>query len=157
MNMPNAPHHQRGAVLIVALIMLLLLTIIGISSMRGTTLQERMAGNLRDDSLAFQASEAAMRQGEAVVKAQTISYWQNYVTTPSWQNAATMGDVATPKYKITPLPGISLIQAGDSLEAGTPITSAVVRVEAEGYGVNKNADNATSSSAVQLRSLYIKR
>ena len=39
---------QRGAILVIALFMLLLLTIIGLSSMRATSLQENMAGSMRD-------------------------------------------------------------------------------------------------------------
>ena len=60
-------NNQRGAILIIAMVMLLLLTIIGLSSMRGTSLQESMAGNIRDSSLALQAAEAALRKGEGVV------------------------------------------------------------------------------------------
>lgn len=56
---------QQGAVLLVGLIMLMLLTIIGLASIRGTDLQERMAGNMRDRNIAFQASEASLRVGEA--------------------------------------------------------------------------------------------
>jgi type IV pilus assembly protein PilX len=59
-------NNQSGAVLLVGLIMLLLLTIIGLSSIRGADLQERMAGNLRDRNLAFQSTEAALRMGETI-------------------------------------------------------------------------------------------
>lgn len=71
MTMPYTPipttpaARQHGTVLVVSLIMLLLLTMLGLSSMRGTTLEERMAGNMRDQNLAFQAAEAALREGEA--------------------------------------------------------------------------------------------
>ena len=53
---PLCPSKQQGAVLLVALIMLLLLTVIGVAAMRDTNLQERMAGNMRDHALAFQAA-----------------------------------------------------------------------------------------------------
>lgn len=56
--------YQRGSVLVIALIMLLLLTMLGVSGMRGTGLEERMAGNMRDQHLAFQAAEAALRGAE---------------------------------------------------------------------------------------------
>jgi type IV pilus assembly protein PilX len=62
-----SPVQQRGAVLLVGLIMLLLLTVIGMASIRGTDLQERMAGNMRDRSLAFEAAETALRSGENTV------------------------------------------------------------------------------------------
>jgi type IV pilus assembly protein PilX len=57
--------HQSGAVLIVSLIMLLLLTLIGASSIQTTSLEEKMAGNLRDRNLAFQAAESALNVAEA--------------------------------------------------------------------------------------------
>jgi len=58
------PNRQNGAVLAVSLILLVVLTLIGISSMQGTMLEEKMAGNVRDRNLAFQASESAIRDAE---------------------------------------------------------------------------------------------
>lgn len=55
---------QAGVVLIISMIVLTLMTLIGVTAMRDTNLQERMAGNLRDRDLAFQAAEAALRAGE---------------------------------------------------------------------------------------------
>lgn len=59
---------QRGAVLIVGLIMVLLMTIVGLAAIRSTGLQETMAGNMRERNLAFQAAEASLRVGEALVE-----------------------------------------------------------------------------------------
>lgn len=61
----GAVGRQKGAALVVALVLLLVITILGLSSMRGTSLQERMSANLRDRGLAFQAAEAALREAEA--------------------------------------------------------------------------------------------
>lgn len=58
---------EGGAVLIVGLIMLLLMTIVGLSAIRGSNLQELMAGGMRDRHVSFQASEAGLRSGELVV------------------------------------------------------------------------------------------
>jgi len=55
---------QRGAVLIVALVLLLILTILGTAGLQDTTMEERMAGNFRDHSAAMQAAESALRTGE---------------------------------------------------------------------------------------------
>lgn len=57
--------YQRGSTLIVSLVMLLLLSLIGVAGMQNTILQNRMTGNLQDRELAFQASEAAIREAEA--------------------------------------------------------------------------------------------
>lgn len=58
---------QRGSALIIALVFLLALTMIGTTAMQGTSQQEKMASNMRDRNLAFQAAEAALRAGEQVV------------------------------------------------------------------------------------------
>jgi len=62
--MKQFPNKQSGAVLAVSLIFLVLLTIIGISNLRTTSLEQRMAGNSRDQHLAFEAAEASLRQAE---------------------------------------------------------------------------------------------
>jgi type IV pilus assembly protein PilX len=56
---------QQGAALIVVLMLLLIVTLLGLASMRGAILQERRAGATYGRSLAFQAAEAALREGEA--------------------------------------------------------------------------------------------
>jgi type IV pilus assembly protein PilX len=65
-SLPTA-RRQRGAILVTALLMLLVLTVIGVSVMQITRMQERMAGNTRDLNLAFQAAEAALRDAEETV------------------------------------------------------------------------------------------
>jgi type IV pilus assembly protein PilX len=60
---------QRGVALIVALILLVVATLMGLAGISGTTLQERMSANMYDRSLAMQASEAALRAAEAAITA----------------------------------------------------------------------------------------
>ena len=57
--------YQSGSALLVSLIILLIMTILGVQAMSTTTLEERMSGNYRDNELAFEAAEAALRAGEA--------------------------------------------------------------------------------------------
>lgn len=59
---------QHGAVLAISLILLLIMTIIGVTAAQMTGLEEKMAGNFRDRNLAFQAAETALRAGEEKVK-----------------------------------------------------------------------------------------
>lgn len=56
---------QQGAALVIGLIILVVLTLIGVQAMRTNIVQERMAGNMRERNVAFQAAEAALRVGEA--------------------------------------------------------------------------------------------
>jgi hypothetical protein len=65
----NATQAQKGATLLVALVMLLVMTIIGISSMHNSTLEERMAGNVKEQYRAFQAAEMGMRAAEKAIDA----------------------------------------------------------------------------------------
>lgn len=152
-NFHYSPRQQRGAILIVALIMLLLLTIIGLSSMRGTSLQENMAGNMRDGNLALQASEAALRKGEEVVVAKFLAGSLNTLETAAQTGtyADFPGTAQIPEYEITLLAKIRT-----STEAGAPIDDegALVRVESDGYGRSTKSDN-TPSAHTQLRSTFL--
>lgn len=65
---------QGGMVLVIGLIFLLLLTMIGTSAIRTTSLDERMAENLRDRNLAFQAAEAALRDAERDLNNRVATY-----------------------------------------------------------------------------------
>lgn len=57
-------HGERGAILFVALILLMVLTMLGFTALRTATMQERMSGTLRDRGIAFQAAESALRAAE---------------------------------------------------------------------------------------------
>lgn len=59
---------QAGAALLVCLIILVLVTLMGLTSMRTSVLQEKMSGASSDKSLAFQAAEMALRDAEKVVR-----------------------------------------------------------------------------------------
>lgn len=58
---------QRGAVLIVSLVFLLLLTLLATSSMQNATLQEKVAGTLNRRNASFQSAETALRIAEAKI------------------------------------------------------------------------------------------
>lgn len=58
---------QGGVALVISLILLVLATLIGLASVRGTNLQERMSANMYDRSLAFQRAESALRAAEAQI------------------------------------------------------------------------------------------
>ena len=65
------PHHlkkQKGSVLVISLLILVVLTILGVSSMNSTSLQEKMSGNFRDREIAFQAAEMALAYAENYAK-----------------------------------------------------------------------------------------
>jgi type IV pilus assembly protein PilX len=64
---------QHGAVLLVSLVILLVLTIIGVSAMRNTVLEEKMVSNMRDKSLSFEAAEATLRAAEKYIKDNVVS------------------------------------------------------------------------------------
>jgi type IV pilus assembly protein PilX len=55
---------QRGAVLVVSLLLLLVMTLLGLGASQSTRLQERMAGNQRDQEVALQGAEASLRAAE---------------------------------------------------------------------------------------------
>src|SRR6202012_4290395 len=59
------PSQQRGVVLFVALILLLILSLLGVTAARMQTTEERMARNEDNRQIGAQAAEAALRAAEA--------------------------------------------------------------------------------------------
>ena len=60
-------HAQRGVVLIIALIMLVIISLLATLSMRNATSSESISGNVRTTELATQAAEIALRHCEDAV------------------------------------------------------------------------------------------
>ncbi|MHC8353024.1 pilus assembly PilX family protein [Pseudomonas sp. RT4P38] len=69
----ETPHSQRGMALLISLVFLLLLTLIGLSSMQNATLQEKMAASVTLRNQSFQGAEAALRIGESAVQLDTYA------------------------------------------------------------------------------------
>ncbi|HEY4316245.1 MAG TPA: PilX N-terminal domain-containing pilus assembly protein [Herbaspirillum sp.] len=73
MNMPRLPDirrhepRQRGAALLVALLMLIVLLMFGIAAIRIGLQSEKISRNWRDRQIAWQAAEAALLDGEYAV------------------------------------------------------------------------------------------
>ena len=71
MQSPGSVQRQEGWVLIIGLVILAMLSTLGISLMRSTQLEEKMAGASREINLSFQAAESALRDAEAFIEEQT--------------------------------------------------------------------------------------
>lgn len=151
---PNPPCRQQGVVLIVSLMLLVVITLLGVSGMRNTTLDERMAGNMRDLQLAFYAAESALREAEQQIKVISLPPFNNtngYYETDStlWQTIDWSSNTAViqvsntipkvheqPAYYVEEMPATP---ADGSLEAGTPQNAENYRVTARGIGGSSTA------------------
>ena len=67
--MTRPSHRQRGIALIASMLILIIITLLGLSSMRSAGLQERMSGNQYAPNVVLEAAEAALREGEAIAAA----------------------------------------------------------------------------------------
>lgn len=56
----HAPAAQRGTALVMSMVILVILTILGLSAMRVSILETRMAGNIQDSTIAFQTAESGL-------------------------------------------------------------------------------------------------
>lgn len=62
---PNSRlNNQQGGTLVIALVILLVMSIVGVSNMQSSTMQERMAANNRQKSVAKYAAESALNVAE---------------------------------------------------------------------------------------------
>ncbi|MDE2271968.1 MAG: pilus assembly protein [Xanthomonadaceae bacterium] len=92
----SIPHigKQRGAALLVALILLIVITLVGLAAIGTTILQNKAAANSYDREVAFQSAEAAMRQAQAFITTNAVAY----APTPS-----PIEDCSTPSTSTTPV------------------------------------------------------
>lgn len=77
-NSLQRPNSQRGAVLLVSLIILLVLTLLGIATMESTGMEMKMANRSREHMIAMQAAEAGLRAAEMYI--QDIGFSENELT-----------------------------------------------------------------------------
>lgn len=63
-----AIRHQGGAALVVALLLLLVMTLLGVAGLNTGVLEEKMSAASYDRNLALQAAEVALREGEQLAE-----------------------------------------------------------------------------------------
>ena len=170
-----SPRRQRGAVLIVSLFILLLMTLIGVTSMSTTSLEEKMAGNMRDKNIALQAAESALDDADLWLMTQNTqpfattscgtppcdvwdhnvlpdpvdqpqSWWQNTAREYGTRGSNEISDVnKDPFYVIE-----KQAEEWDSPEIGTHSSRIFYRVTARGTGGTDDAQ-AVLQTTVALR------
>jgi len=87
---------QSGMSLFPALMFLLVLSVLGMSVLNSTLLQEKMAGNTKDTNVAFQAAEAGLRDAE-------VDVVQNITSGTVFTSSCTNGLCTPPSTWPTPL------------------------------------------------------
>lgn len=170
---------SRGTVLVVALILLLVLTLIGVTAARLQTAQEGMARNDDNHQLALQAAEAALRDGEGIIALHTdADFLANAnglfdlttelgATTPA--SVADTIDWDSPGTQSMQYSGAALGSVPQSPQASQiiiehlpPVAGAGVQLNAPSYGVNQqwqvyrvtvHAEGGDRSSSVTLQSI----
>mgnify|MGYP003385910985 FL=1 len=164
-------YSQQGVALVVSLVMLLVMSLLAVSSMNTTVLEEKMAGNYKDRNMAFQAAEAGLRAGETFLRTTPVLplfdgtiaglYQPTSSGLPRWNEgvvtwsaagevktypASTLSDISSPPvYIIEELAPIK--DAGGSLEAG-------VALERRYYRITSRAVGGTDTAVVMLQSTY---
>lgn len=72
--MDNKLNRQRGATLIVSLVLLLVVTLIGVGGMETTAVEEKMSGSYRDHQMGFESAEHALLEGENFVESTVFDF-----------------------------------------------------------------------------------
>jgi len=102
----NAGQHQRGVVLVLALMTLVILTIIGVTAMKGSVLEVRMAGNIQDSTAAFQVAENGIAEvtKDTAGKLKMGQIWSNTYTYSLGSGTTGQADVQTEELPPGPPP-----------------------------------------------------
>ncbi len=72
---PLPGRSERGNTLLLALVFMALLAMIGMTAMQSSTLEARMAFNMRDRGFAFQAAEDALKAAEQRIMVSPLSQY----------------------------------------------------------------------------------
>ena len=84
--------YDAGMVLVTSLVILLILTMLALSAVQSTSIQELIARNQRDSNLAFNAAETALVEAEAVLNEMTsLSYGASNDNDPKIYDARLSG------------------------------------------------------------------
>ena len=143
----NAPPRQRGAALVVGLMMLLALTLIGITTMSLNTMELRMASNAQNKSNAFQAAEAGLEVGVGDTNADNITAAQT-ITAPTLQNA--VAQVTSSFVGLLPNRG-SGFTTGVSCPGSSPDRTRCAHFEVQSIGQHL----ASNASSTQIQGFYV--
>ena len=154
---------QAGVALVIALVFLIALTLIGVGAMQTATLQERMAGSVRDRNIGFQAAEYALRDGEARVVSyaaragvEELSEFHEEDDVPDWDSITDCDDndavrqvetehptwSQSPCYFIEDVatPPDQRLEPGDGTgRVLDQIEQSMYRITAIGFGASENA------------------
>jgi type IV pilus assembly protein PilX len=157
-----AARQQRGAVLYVALIMLLLLALIGVAGMQVAGMQEKMSSNYRAASRSFQNTEGAVRNAEDAVEAITnrktprdnslvnaasvTQDCEDGFDPVAWGRDLAKKNEAAPKVRVRQIdqcggPG------GNAFDNGLPLDKATATFQITAYAAD-DKDNPTSRSVI---------
>ncbi len=116
--LPALSHNQRGVTLIVSLLLLLLMTMVGISLFRGTGLLEKIAGNTREKQRSLQNAQDALLYGEwwlrqagSATGAQTCTS-ATPATLQVCSTLLTLSNVSSLPFYSYALPGITVSASG---------------------------------------------
>lgn len=167
------PPRQRGVALVIGLIMLALLSILGVGAYSMATMEERMAGNARDQIRAFEAAEASLRDCETQLlgsptfvssgngngfyegrAAPANDWWQDGDAFWADDNkvrelpASTLSDVRRqPRCIVERLQLVPLTPPGGSRRTGVAVEEVqMYRASAVGYGINDSAQVMVQST-----------
>jgi type IV pilus assembly protein PilX len=107
--MQHSLRKQKGAALFVSLIFLLILTVLGVTSMNDTIMQGKMASAIQDGNVAFQGAETAVRLAEEAI--------EGFVTTGEFDNSKHLYSEG-----FAPDPFAAATWTGDSSEPTSAVT-----------------------------------
>jgi len=141
---------QKGAVLVMALVMLTVLTLIGVSSMSSSTLELKVASNTQQHDSAFQAAQTVIEIAASEDPMNTNNY-QVFVTDPANALFEQIINYASADGEATAQAATFWVgckkNIGSSLEEGKAPASNFFNVRATGQTITG------SSSSVQMQGL----
>ena len=167
-------HHQRGNVLIISLILLAALTLFGLSSMRSTLLEQRIAINQQDQHRSIEGAQSALAVAKRRISDVSANrplltdkgYWltlgggraapdlASWTSDTSYQLPSSQwgSDTERPRYKIEDFaaPSSDLdLGTGETVAAKRVRSTTYYRISGRGTGVDSRNDSIVETVVVK--------
>ncbi len=172
---------QQGAILVFCLVFLAVLTTLGVTGMESTILEERMSGNMRDYSVAFQAAESALKNAEAWLDTQGnlpitstdgstivwqedamdpdandgVYWWDHANINPTWWTTNAVAIAGVADVAAQPMYIIEDYHTADSGQS-LGIGGGEITIPREFHRITARAVGVATTTTVSLQSTFVK-
>ncbi|MBL4607276.1 MAG: hypothetical protein JKY01_05540 [Pseudomonadales bacterium] len=137
------PKHQKGSVLLICLILMIAVTLLGISSMNTTIVEHKIVSNTRNQTLALSGAESALSEATEIIQGQSGTQKRSGIRLQDLQN----NDMIIDRSNLNSLVSTATITLNGTQSTSIPLWGAGAVTNNPSYLGSSSKSNWWASSA----------